>query len=339
METIWFVIWGVLWGVYFLLDGYDLGAASLMPFIAKDQGDRTKIFNSIGPFWDGNEVWLITAGGVTFAAFPGVYATMFSALYLPLMMILFALIIRGGGIALREEVEKSSVRALWDWFVIGGSLTAALLFGVAFANIFKGIPIDAEGIFRGGFFALLNPYGLLGGLLFLAFFIMHGAIWLAFKTEGNFQRRAEKAAGRIWIALAVLSVVFLVNTAFATSLYHNYLNAPVLFVIPLMTVTGLILSGIFIRKSAWLKAWFASSLYIFSAAMFGVVGMYPSLLPSSIDPAFSRTIHNSSSSPLTLKIMLVVALIFVPIVIAYQAWIHKLFSGKVSGEASEYHSG
>ncbi len=338
METVWFIIWGVLWGAYFLLDGYDLGAASLMPFIAKDEQDRTRVFNAIGPFWDGNEVWLITAGGVTFAAFPGTYAALFSAMYLPLMLVLFALILRGGGIALREEAESLKARRTWDGFVIGGSIVAAFLFGVAFANIFRGIPLDGAGVYRGSFFSFLNPYGLLGGLLFITFFLTHGAIWLGLKTEGEFQARASRAAGRLWIALAALSVIFLVSTAIATALYRNYLDSPVLFVIPLLTVAGLVLTGLFIRAGDWFKAWFASSLYVFSATLFGVIGMYPSLLPSSLNPAFSRTIHNSASSPLTLKIMLVVALVVVPIVIVYQAWLHRIFRGKVSGEKSGYHS-
>lgn len=310
-----------------------------MPFIARDEADRKKIYNAIGPFWDGNEVWLIVAGGVTFAAFPGTYATMFSALYSVLMLILFALILRGAGLALREEAEKQSHRAFWDWFFIIGSFIAALLLGVAFANFFKGIPIDAEGIFHGNLFTLLNPYGLAGGLLFLTFFLTHGAIWLTFKTEGELHDKAMNYAGRLWVILVVLSVIFLIATAFATDIYRNYLNSPVLFVLPLLAVAGLLLTGIYIKQVDWKKAWFASAGYFFFVTLFGVVGMYPALLPSSLNPAFSRTIHNSASSPLTLKIMLVVALIFVPLAIIYQAWAYKVFSGKVGGEHSGYHEG
>ena len=339
METIWFVIWGILWGVYFLLDGYDLGAGALLPFIARDEGDRHRIFNSIGPFWDGNEVWLIAAGGVTFAAFPGTYATMFSSLYSALMLILFALILRGGGIGLREETENPSARKIWDGIFFIGSLVAALLFGVAFANIFKGIPIDAEGVLHGNLLTLLNPYGLLGGLLFLTFFLMHGSIWLALKTNGNFHDRAARLSGYFWTALLLLSIIFLIATAFYTGLYENYLNQPILSIIPLLTVVGLILSGVYIKKGAWTKAWTMSSLYIFSATLFGVTGMYPNLLPSSLDPAFSRTIYNSASSPLTLGIMLAVALIFVPLVIIYQSWAYRVFKGKIGGERSGYHHG
>ncbi len=339
MGTIWFVIWGILWGVYFLLDGFDLGAGALMPFTTRNESDRRKLFNAVGPFWDGNEVWLITAGGVTFAAFPGTYATMFSALYSALMLVLFALILRGAGAAMREEAEKPAYRSLWDWCFTIGSFLAAFLLGVAFANIFKGIPIDGDGVFHGSLFSLLNYYGLVGGLLFFVFFATHGLIWLAFKTSGELHDRVAGLAGKFWIVLLALSLIFIMATATQTSLFGNYIARPILFVIPLLMLAGLAMTGIFIKKTAWKRAWFASSLFIFCVTMFGVVGMYPSLLPSSIHPSFSRTIANSASSPLTLRIMLVVALILIPIVVIYQSWIYRLFSGKVSGEESGYHAG
>jgi cytochrome d ubiquinol oxidase subunit II len=339
METVWFILWGVLWGAYFILDGYDLGAGALMRIIARDEIDRKKIYNAIGPFWDGNEVWLITAGGVTFAAFPGTYATMFSALYSALMLVLFALIFRGAGLAMREEAVSASARGRWDALFMLGSLVAGLLFGVFFANVFRGIPIDEHGIFRGTLLTLLNPYGLLGGLLFLVFFALHGSIWLALKTDGELHERTVRLARRFWIVLTALAVMFLLFTATSTNLYANYVTNPILFVIPLLAVIALLTAGLFVYKADWFKAWFASGAFIFGATLFGVVGIYPALLPSSIDPAFSCTIHNTSSSPLTLKIMLGVALVFVPIVIIYQAWVHSLFRGKVKGEFSAYHEG
>ncbi len=339
METVWFILWGVLWGIYFILDGYDLGAGALMPLLAKDETDRKKIYNSIGPFWDGNEVWLITAGGVTFAAFPGTYATMFSALYSALMLVLFALILRGAGLVMREEANSPASRRFWDTLFYGGSLLVALLFGVFFANIFKGIPIDAEGVFHGNLLTLLNAYGLLGGLLFLTFFFMHGCIWIALKTDGALHDRAVRKSFKFWRLLLVNSVLFFVFTSVSTTIYVNYKSYPILFVIPLITVISLIFAGIFIKKNAWHKAWWMSAIYIFSVMMFGLTGIYPSLLPSSIDPEFSRTIHNTASSPLTLKIMLGVALICVPIVILYQAWTHRLFREKVGGDHSAYHEG
>ena len=337
LESIWFILWGVLWAVYFMLDGFDLGLGSLMPFLAKSDTERKIIYSSMGPFWDGNEVWLITAGGVTFAAFPTTYAVLFSSLYSALMLILFALIIRAIPFEFRGQIDNPTWRKLWDTCLVIGSFLPALLFGVAFANIFQGIPIDAKGIYQGTLFTLLNPYGLLGGVLFVLLFFVHGSIWLSIKTVGELHERAASMAKKLWPVLLVVAVVFLVATGFSTKLYNNYLRTPLLFVIPLLAVVSLLLTRVFIAKAAFWKAWFASGLTIVSATLFGVVGLYPSLLPSSLNPAYSMTIHNSASSPLTLKIMLVVALIFVPLVIGYQTWVYILFSGKVTEEELVYH--
>ena len=332
LETIWFLLWGVLWAVYFMLDGFDLGLGTLAPFIARSDVDKRVAYNSMGPFWDGNEVWLITAGGVTFAAFPTTYAVMFNALYTPLLLLLFGLIFRAVALEFRSKVNNDGWRKLWDACHFLGSFVPALLLGVAFANIFKGIPIDAEGDFQGNLLTLLNPYGLLGGILFVLLFLVHGALWLAIKAEVPLEERAGKAAGGIWWVLLVVAVIFLGATWFATGLYKNYLAYPALLLIPLITVVALLATRVFIAKKAWWKAWFASSLTIVGATLFGVVGLYPNLFPSSLDPAYSLTIFNSASSPLTLKIMLGVALVFVPIVLIYQIWGYYLFKDKVTTE-------
>ena len=335
LETIWFILWGVLWAVYFMLDGYDLGAGILAPFVARSETDRRVIYNSIGPFWDANEVWLITAGGVTFAAFPTTYAVMFSALYTPLLLLLFALILRAVALEYRSKEESGSWRRTWDILLFIGSLVPALLFGVAFANIFQGIPFDGEGIFHGNLLTLLNFYGLLGGVLFVLLFVVHGALWVAIKAEGPLEARAGNLAGTLWWALLVVAVVFLGASWFATSLYTNYLTYPALWLIPLVTVFALLVTRVFIAKKAWWSAWFGSSLTIVGATLFGVAGLFPNLFPSSLNPAYSLTVFNSSSSPLTLKIMLGVALTFVPIVIVYQIWSHYLFREKVTVEDLE----
>jgi cytochrome bd ubiquinol oxidase subunit II len=332
LETIWFLLWGILWAVYFMLDGFDLGLGTIAPFLASNDTDKRVMYNSMGPFWDGNEVWLITAGGVTFAAFPTTYAVMFSALYTPLLLLLFALILRGVALEFRSKVDSDQWRKVWDVCHFIGSFVPALLLGVAFANIFKGIPIDAEGYFHGNLLTLLNFYGLLGGALFVLLFVVHGALWLAIKAEGDLELRAGHAAATIWWALLVVAVLFLGATWFATPLYGNYLGNPVLLVIPLITVAALLAVRFFIQQKSWWKAWFASSLTIVGATLFGVVGLYPNLFPSSLDPAYSLTIYNSASSPLTLKIMLGVALTFVPIVIIYQVWGYYLFKDKVTDD-------
>ena len=336
LGTIWFLLWGVLWAVYFVLDGFDLGVGMLAPVIAKDDTEKRILMNAVGPFWDGNEVWLITAGGVTFAAFPGTYAVMFSALYSALMLLLFSLIFRGISFEFRSKMETAAGRKLWDTIHFLGSFLPALLLGVAFANIFKGIPIGKDGIYHGTLFTLLNPYGLAGGVLFVVAFLMHGALFLSCKTEGALKDRAVRVAEKLWPALLIVAVLFLVYSAMATKLFQNYLDNPLLFVIVLLPVGGLLLQRVFIGQRKMLRAWTASAVTIAGVALFGVIGLFPALLPSSIAPEFSMTIANSSSSPLTLKIMLGVALTFVPIVILYQAWVYKTFSHKVTEKDVAY---
>lgn len=331
-ETIWFLLWGILWATYFMLDGFDLGLGTLMPFVAENDTDRRVIYNAMGPFWDGNEVWLITAGGVTFAAFPTAYAVMFSTLYTPLLIILFALIIRAVSFEFRGAIDSAAWRTLWDTCLFIGSAVPALLFGVAFANIFQGIPFDANYVFQGNLFTLLNPYGILGGILFVSLFLLHGALWLAIKAEGRLLKRAEASAAFLWVVVLVVAVLFLVFTWFATPLYANYLGNPVLLLIPLLAVAALLTTRVFIGKKEWWKAWFSSCITILAAVMFGVIGLYPNLYPSILDKNLSLNAFNAASSPLTLKIMLVVALIFVPIVIAYQAWAYHMFRDKVTAE-------
>jgi cytochrome d ubiquinol oxidase subunit II len=336
LETTWFILWAVLWAAYFMLDGFDLGLGSLMPFIAGDDSERRIIYNAMGPFWDGNEVWLITAGGATFAAFPITYAVMFSSLYTPLLLILFALIVRGVAFHFRGKIDSPTWRHLWDIGLALGSFIPALLFGVAFANIFQGLPIDERGVFHGNILTLLNPYGLTGGLLFVLLFMVHGALWLAIKSTGGLQDRAAYLATQLWMVLVVVAVVFLGSSWFVTGLYFNYLATPVLFVIPAVMVAALFMIRVFAGRNAWWKAWFASSLTIVGTTLFGVAGLYPDLLPSSIDRAFSLTAFNSASSELTLKIMLGLALTVVPVVILYQIWVYKVFSHKVTEEDLAY---
>jgi cytochrome d ubiquinol oxidase subunit II len=336
LESIWFFIWGLLWAIYFLTDGFDLGIGALMPFLGKTEEDKRIILTSMGPVWDGNEVWLLTAGGVTFAAFPRVYAVMFASLYSALMLILFALILRGVAFEFRSKVDSVSWRRVWDACIFIGSGAPALLFGVAFANIFRGIPIDQNGIYQGNLFTLLNPYGLLGGVLFLTVFLVHGSLWLAIKSRGDLHRRAVSVANRLWPVLLAVAVVFLAASIFATPLYDNYLKHPTLFAVIIVTVLALLGIKIFLARQAYFKAWCSSAATIAGATFYGIFGLYPNMFPSRLDAAYSLTAHNSASSPLTLKIMLVVVIIFVPIVLGYQIWTYHLFKGKVTEEDVVY---
>ncbi len=330
-QIIWFILWGTLWAVYFMLDGFDFGAGILHNFIAKNDDEKRLIINTVGPVWDGNEVWLITAGGATFAAFPTTYALMFSYLYTPLLIILFALIFRGVAFEFRGKVDDTGWKRGWDAAIFIGSFIPALLFGVAFGNIFQGLPMDSEG-YHGTLFTLLNPYGILTGVLFVLLFIVHGSLWLAIKTVGNISERASSIANKTWYFLVLTAVVFLVYTGFATKLYSNYLNNMVWFLVPAVAVFAMLGIRLFSFKGQHLKAFYSSCVTIVMVTFTGVIGLYPNLIPSSIDPAYSLTIFNSSSSAYTLKIMTVVALLFVPVIIAYQIWVYRIFRHKLTVE-------
>jgi len=336
LQSIWFFLWGLLWALYFMTDGFDLGIGALYPVLGKTDEDKNTMINAMGPLWDGNEVWLLTAGGVTFAAFPLVYSVMFSSLYTALMLILFALIIRGVSFEFRNKVDHPVWKKVWDICIFIGSIAPAILFGVAFANIFQGIPFDGEGLYQGNLLTLLNPYGLLGGVLFLLLFVQHGANWIIIRSEGDLHDRAIKISKSIWPVLLAAAVIFLVASWFATPLYQNYLTSPILFLVILITVVALLGIRFYLEKENWFSSWFSSALTIVGATFFGVIGLFPNLFPSSINPYYSLSAHTASSSPLTLKIMLVVVILVVPLVLAYQIWAYNLFKGKVKQEDMMY---
>ena len=336
LAMIWFVLWGVLWAVYFILDGFDLGVGTLLPFLAKNEHEKRVMYNATGPFWDGNEVWLVAAGGITFAAFPYAYAQMFSGLYTGLMLLLFALILRGVSFEFRSKVDSDAWKKVWDTCHVVGSFLPALLLGVVFANIFRGLPLDETGFSQAGLFGLLNPYGLAGGVLFVVFFVMHGALWLCIRTTGDLQARAEGLALKIWPIQVILTVGFLVYTGVDTKLFHNYLVYPALFVILALPVAGLVLMRTYMGARKYWMAWASSCLYIGGTALFGIVGIFPNIIPSNPNPQNSLSIMNSASSELTLSIMLGVILIFLPIIIAYQVWAYKTFATPITDDDMKY---
>jgi cytochrome bd ubiquinol oxidase subunit II len=328
-QIIWFILWGVLWAVYFMLDGFDFGVGMLHSFIGKNEAEKRTAINTIGPVWDGNEVWLITAGGATFAAFPTTYALMFSYLYSALLIILFALILRGVALEFRGKGESDRWKKGWDLAILGGSFIPSLLFGVAFGNIFQGLPMDEQG-YHGTLFTLLNPYGLLTGIFFVLLFLVHGSLWLSIKTDGDVKNRAKQLTGKMWYLLAIVAVGFLIYTAFATELYNNYISMPVWVMVPILAVISLFGVKIFAAKERFTAAFYSSCILIVMVTFTGIIGLYPNLIPSNIDPQYSLTIFNSSSSPYTLKIMTIVVLLFVPVVIAYQIWMYRIFRQRVS---------
>jgi len=330
-QIIWFILWGVLWAVYFMLDGFDLGAGVLSAFLPNNELEKRKVLRAIGPVWNGNEVWLLTAGGATFAAFPTTYALMFSYLYTALLLVLFSLIFRGVALEFRGSIDSDGWRKRWDVAIFLGSLLPALLFGVAFGNIFEGLPMDASG-YHGSLLTLLNPYGLLTGLLFVLLFLVHGGLFISVKTDGELSDNALRLSGRLWFALLAVAVAFLIHTYFATALYANYLGSPVLLAVPVLAVLSLVGIKVFASAGRGLKAFYASCATILLITFTGVIGLFPNLIPSSIDGNYSLTIYNSSSSLYTLKIMTAVALIFVPIVIGYQIWTYRIFRVKVTSD-------
>jgi cytochrome d ubiquinol oxidase subunit II len=332
-QVIWFILWGLLWAVYFMLDGFDLGAGMLHRFLGRDEAEKNAIRRSIGPVWDGNEVWLITAGGATFAAFPSAYASMFSYLYSALLIILFALIFRGVALEFRAKASSAAWGRSWDIALFLGSLLPALLFGVAFGNIFRGLPIDTQG-YHGTLVSLLNPYGLWTGLLFVVLFLVHGALWIALKTTGELEKRALHFAGTGWFFLLAAAVIFLIWTVPVTRLEDNYLRRPYWLAIPILAIVFLLLIRIWLQKARVKAACLASSATILLVTFTGIVGLYPNLIPSRLDPASSLTAFNASSSPYTLKIMTIVAFVFVPVVIAYQVWVYRVFRHKIDVGAS-----
>ncbi|MBI4928541.1 MAG: cytochrome d ubiquinol oxidase subunit II [Anaerolineae bacterium] len=313
---------------YFVLEGFDLGVGILLPFLGKDDRTRRVIINTIGPHWDGNEVWLLTAGGATFAAFPNWYATLFSGFYFPLFLILIALIVRGVAFEFRSKDDNPRWRSLWDWAIFVGSAIPALLLGVAFTNFVRGVPIDANMIYVGGFWNLLNPYALLGGLVTLSGFILHGAVFLSLKTSDDLLESAFRVARRVWLPAVVILVAFVVATYFFTDVLKQLGINP--GPIPVGAVFTLLGVGYFIykRQSCW--AFILTTLSIVFATTTIFMALYPRVLVSSLDPAFSLTVYNAASSAYTLRIMSIVALIFVPIVLAYQGWTYWVFRNRIT---------
>lgn len=318
LTTIWFILIGVLFIGYFVLEGFDFGVGMLVGLLAKNEKERRLLINTIGPVWDGNEVWLLTAGGALFAAFPEWYATLFSGFYLPLFLILIALIIRGVAFEYRGKRTETEWRRNWDWAIIVGSFLPALLWGVAFANIVRGVPIDESFEYVGGFFNLLNPYALLGGLVTLTVFLVHGAIFVALKTVGDIRDRAHKFAQRVGLAAAALAVVFIAWTGIAA-------GEAAVWALGLVAAAAFVggLAGSFFERDGWAFIGTATAIAMVVAMLF--VALFPNVMPSSLDPAFNLTVENASSTPYTLTIMTWVAVFFTPIVIGYQSWSYWVF--------------
>ena len=324
LTTIWFILIAVLWIGYFVLEGFDYGVGALLPVLGKDETRRRQMLGAIGPFWDGNEVWLLTAGGATFAAFPHWYATLFSGFYLPLLLILVALIVRGIGLEYRGKVDSAVWRQRMDRMIVAGSALPALLWGVAFTNIVRGVPIDAEMEYVGGFWNLLNPVALLGGLVTLTLFLTHGALFVALKTDGQVRHDARALALRLGAVAAVVAVAWLTVMHLSTGNTVSWLLAG---------LAALALVGGLAAARGGREGWGFTGTFVTialaTASLF--VALFPDVMPSTLDPAWSLTVENAASSQKTLGIMTVVAVVFTPVVLLYQAWTYWTFRRRISG--------
>lgn len=334
LAIIWFILWGVIWAVYFMLDAYGLGAGILFPFVAKNDTEQKQLQETIGPFWGGNEVWLILAGGATFAAFPLTYALMFSFLYTPLMIILFALFFRAAGLEFMHKHDTERWKKAWKWAFFGGSLIVPLFFGVAFANLFDGLLIRQTGkldyVYEGSLFSLLTSYGLLGGLLFVSLFIVSGATWIGVKNEGKVVDRSIKIGNIAWVISLILLLIFYVATNNKTPLLDKFADYPILYVLPLLSVVFLALVKPFLNKRKFGAAFGMVTATIGTFMATGFVGMFPNMLPSKIDASFGVSLTDAAGSELNLKIMFIVAIIFVPIVLIYQFAMYRVFRKKIT---------
>ncbi|GMA21200.1 cytochrome d ubiquinol oxidase subunit II [Arsenicicoccus piscis] len=332
LQLIWFLLITVLWTGYFVLEGFDFGVGMLLPILggrsrgpegaAEVERRRRVLINTIGPVWDGNEVWVLTAGGATFAAFPHWYATLFSGFYLPLLLILVALIVRNMGFEYRHKRDDDTWRRRWDLAIVIGSVVPAFLWGVAFANIVWGVPINADMEYTGTLFTLLGPVGLLGGLTTTALFLTHGAIYVSLKTVGEIRFQARAFAWKAGLVAALLAVVFL-----GVMMVHT--GSPLSWALSFLAAVFLVIGLVMIRAGHEGKAFLGSLLAIALAVWALFAALFPDVMPSSTNPAWSLTYQNASASDLTLKIMTGAALIFTPIVLLYTGYTYWVFRKRI----------
>jgi cytochrome d ubiquinol oxidase subunit II len=341
LTTVWFLVIAGLWIGYFVLEGFDFGVGILLRVLGRDEPERRAVITTIGPVWDGNEVWLIVAGAMTFAAFPEWYATLFSAFYLPLFAILVSLILRGVALEYRGKRDDLPWRSRMDTLITIGSLVPALMWGIAFANIVRGLPLDASHEFVGNLGTLLNPFALLGGVAFTALFVAHGAIFLALRTTGELRERANRLAAAAGVAAAVLVVGFLawaqaIRGSTASVIVAALAAAALLGALAANRPSDAQRADTSLptpqpsRREGWAFAGTAVAVALGVASLF--VAMFPNVMPSTLDPVWSLTVTNAASTPYTLKVLTVIAGIFLPLVMLYQGWTYWVFKKRVTVE-------
>ncbi|MCX6078161.1 MAG: cytochrome d ubiquinol oxidase subunit II [Chloroflexi bacterium] len=327
LQTLWFVLVAVLWIGFYFLEGFDFGVGMLLPFLGKKDVERRAIINAIGPTWDGNEVWLLTAGGATFAAFPNWYATMFSGFYLALFLLLVGLIMRGISFEYRSKDAAPKWRNTFDWMIAIGSFLSALLLGTAFANLARGVPIDGKMMFTGNLFTLLNPYGLLGGLTTVSIFLLHGVNFLGLKLDGELRERTNRLAKKLWVVASALYITLGIFT-YVAGFWARGIVSP--GIIPITAVGVLLAAGYFINQKmeGWAFIMVGLNIVLTQVTFFSMT--FPNVMLSTTNPAWSLTIYNASASQYTLSVLSVIALILVPIVLAYQGWTYYMFRKRIT---------
>ena len=333
LNILWFILVTVLFSGFFILEGFDFGVGSLLPFVSKTDNEKRVIYNSIGPHWDGNEVWLLTAGGAIFAAFPHWYATLFSGFYLALFAILLALIGRGIAIEFRSKMPSPAWRKTWDVIFFLGSVLPGVLFGVAVSNFITGVPIDADMEYAGTFFTLLTPFTLLGGVMLALVFAYHGSLFLSLKSGvPAVSKRVDSLRPKLGAVTIIVAVAWLVYAFFASVLFQSVISVIAVVIAAAMLVISYLLQF----KQKFGLAFVASSLAILGVTVAVFASMFPNVMISTISEAYNLTIYTASSTPYTLKIMSIVAGIFVPIVLLYQAWSYWTFRKRITEKELHY---
>jgi cytochrome d ubiquinol oxidase subunit II len=333
LHVVWFILIGILLTGFFVLEGYDYGVGMLLPFLGKSDNERRMVLNSIGPFWDGNEVWLITAGGALFAAFPNWYATLFSSFYLEMFGILFALILRGAAFEFRSLHESLRWRRTWDWVIFTGSLLPGFFIGIILANMLRGIPIDAHMNYVGNPLTMFNPYALLTGIVFITLFALHGAIFVNLRVTGPLLKRSRKAAQLLWPLTVVLVLLFTIDSYMSADVFRRLFLNPRIAPLGDLMIVALVSVGWLVHTRRSGLAFAMTCLTIALAAVTVCLGLFPNVLISSLNPAWNLTVTSAASSAYTLQVMSWLGLSLLPFVLLYQGWSYWVFRRRIEAHA------
>ncbi|QBD78842.1 cytochrome d ubiquinol oxidase subunit II [Ktedonosporobacter rubrisoli] len=333
LHVLWYILIGALFTGYFILEGYDYGLGILLPFLSRDDRERRLFLNAMGPFWLGNETWLVAAIGAIFAAFPAWYGTFLSSFYLLIVALLISLMLRGAGIEFRNHHRSPRWRAFWDWIIFGGSLLPGLIWGVIAAAVFQGLPLDAHRHYTGTFWQLFSPLALIWGLTFVALFALHGALFLSVRLDASVTQRISRAARMLWLPVVLLIVLLAIVGSISSIALQHLLVTPWIAPFGLLVLLALLLAGFSLRRQQWMQALMLTSLAMAFAALALGLSLFPTVLPSSLQAAWNLTIENTGASSSSLVILSWCGLVVLPIVIGYQSFCHWLFRKRLNEQS------